>query len=349
MAQRSKSRPAAQAPAARSRGSPLSAGLARRYAFVVVSTRYVVVVGWLAAAALATHYLPSLSAAAGVGDLVPAHSAALRAEGRRDEAVQGADERAGRRRAGRPARASDSPYRSARPAARSRSTKAAAPRFTDWLAHCPWRTPQGRYRAPGIGRPRSSHSCTSGQAPRWRPRLRAARPTLAPAASGPRAHVAGVTGPIPARYRAGPDHRALPAVGRGGDGPGHLRDRRLALQVVRSAARDAVLRRDELPAGRARRGLGRRADGSDVPPDLEPVLVVLLLGVTTDYCVFFLSGMRTRLAEGTPRLPPPGSRPPSTRRSSWRQAWSWRRGPPRWWSRGSSCCARSGQDWRSRC
>jgi len=39
-----------------------------------------------------------------------------------------------------------------------------------------------------------------------------------------------------------------------------------------------------------------------LPPDLEPILVVLLLGVTTDYSVFFLAGMRARLAEGIPRL-----------------------------------------------
>jgi RND superfamily putative drug exporter len=39
-----------------------------------------------------------------------------------------------------------------------------------------------------------------------------------------------------------------------------------------------------------------------LPPDLEPILVVLLLGVTTDYSVFFLAGMRTRLAEGVPRV-----------------------------------------------
>ena len=39
-----------------------------------------------------------------------------------------------------------------------------------------------------------------------------------------------------------------------------------------------------------------------LPPDVEPVLVVLLLGVTTDYSVFFMSGMRNRLAEGLPRL-----------------------------------------------
>ena len=39
-----------------------------------------------------------------------------------------------------------------------------------------------------------------------------------------------------------------------------------------------------------------------LPPDVEPVLVVLLLGVTTDYSVFFMSGMRNRLAEGLPRI-----------------------------------------------
>jgi RND superfamily putative drug exporter len=43
--------------------------------------------------------------------------------------------------------------------------------------------------------------------------------------------------------------------------------------------------------------------GVSLPPDLEPVLVVLLLGVTTDYSVFFLDGMRGRLADGVPRVP----------------------------------------------
>jgi hypothetical protein len=34
--------------------------------------------------------------------------------------------------------------------------------------------------------------------------------------------------------------------------------------------------------------------GVPLPPDLDPVLVVLLLGVTTDYTVFFLDGMRAQ-------------------------------------------------------
>ncbi len=41
--------------------------------------------------------------------------------------------------------------------------------------------------------------------------------------------------------------------------------------------------------------------GATLPPDLDPVLVVLLLGVTTDYSVFFLDGMRRYYTEGVPR------------------------------------------------
>jgi putative drug exporter of the RND superfamily len=47
---------------------------------------------------------------------------------------------------------------------------------------------------------------------------------------------------------------------------------------------------------------GARRTGITLPQDADPVLVVLLLGVTTDYCVFFLAGMRSRLAEGASRL-----------------------------------------------
>jgi len=39
-----------------------------------------------------------------------------------------------------------------------------------------------------------------------------------------------------------------------------------------------------------------------IPRDAEPVLVVLLLGVVTDYAVFFLHGMREQLESGEPRL-----------------------------------------------
>ena len=42
--------------------------------------------------------------------------------------------------------------------------------------------------------------------------------------------------------------------------------------------------------------------GVTIPRDAEPVLVVLLLGVVTDYAVFFLHGMRERLDAGDERL-----------------------------------------------
>jgi putative drug exporter of the RND superfamily len=47
--------------------------------------------------------------------------------------------------------------------------------------------------------------------------------------------------------------------------------------------------------------LGERA-GLSVPQEVEPVMIVLLLGVVTDYSVFFLSGTRRRLAEGDRRV-----------------------------------------------
>ena len=42
--------------------------------------------------------------------------------------------------------------------------------------------------------------------------------------------------------------------------------------------------------------------GVTIPRDAEPVLVVLLLGVVTDYAIFFLHGMRERLDAGDERL-----------------------------------------------
>jgi RND superfamily putative drug exporter len=43
--------------------------------------------------------------------------------------------------------------------------------------------------------------------------------------------------------------------------------------------------------------------GARPPSEIEPVLVVLLLGLVTDYTVFFMSDARRRLAEGEARLP----------------------------------------------
>ena len=42
--------------------------------------------------------------------------------------------------------------------------------------------------------------------------------------------------------------------------------------------------------------------GVNIPPDLEPLMVALMVGVTTDYVVYFLSGLRGELVDGQPRL-----------------------------------------------
>ncbi|MGZ4625226.1 MAG: MMPL family transporter [Kineosporiaceae bacterium] len=48
--------------------------------------------------------------------------------------------------------------------------------------------------------------------------------------------------------------------------------------------------------------LARDRYGVDIPPDLEPLMVALMVGVTTDYVVYFLSGLRGELLDGHPRL-----------------------------------------------
>ena len=45
-------------------------------------------------------------------------------------------------------------------------------------------------------------------------------------------------------------------------------------------------------------GLASRLLGIQVPPDLRPLVVALLLGVVTDYCILFLSGLRYQLHMG---------------------------------------------------
>ena len=43
-------------------------------------------------------------------------------------------------------------------------------------------------------------------------------------------------------------------------------------------------------------------EGWNIPSDLEPLMVALMLGVVTDYVVYFLSGMRAELADGYGRV-----------------------------------------------
>jgi RND superfamily putative drug exporter len=49
-------------------------------------------------------------------------------------------------------------------------------------------------------------------------------------------------------------------------------------------------------------GLLSQRQGWHIPTDLEPLMVALTFGITTDYVAYFLSGMRAELAEGRGRL-----------------------------------------------
>ena len=87
-----------------------------------------------------------------------------------------------------------------------------------------------------------------------------------------------------------------------------------------------------------------------VQHEVEPIVVVLLLAVVTDYSVFFLSGMLGRLREGEPPAEGrAGTRPRKCCRSCSPPGCS---SPPGWRHSGSPAsgsCARSARRWRSSC
>ena len=272
----------------------------RSYAFAIVGMRYVVVLGWLAAVALAVLYLPSLSAGSGVGDLVPSGSAALRAEADATRlfrvpmsapvAVVQENPRglplAVQEKAGRSAISVD------RGSGRIPGLAGAPP-----IANTAGAFPGSRHKSTTVitflyFRPGTSMAAQTDGGEAYARRY----------AGSARDHFAGVTGPIPARYEQGQIiARYLPwveaatvlaifvIVG------WHFRSFGAPLATLVCAGTTYLLAVHFVAWAAGRMGV-------TIPPDLEPVLVVLLLGVTTDYCVFYLSGMRTRLADGMPRI-----------------------------------------------
>ncbi|MBO0775225.1 MAG: MMPL family transporter, partial [Actinobacteria bacterium] len=295
------SRPGADRAASVRRLRPAVGRLARAYAFTVVSLRYPILLGWLAAALLAVLFLPSLPTSGGVGDLIPKGSPAVRAE---YDAT---------RLFGAPLNApvavvQEDPHRLPL-AAQMRAARSAIA------------VDRGQARPiPGLAGALPVTN-TGGLLPGSRARSTTVitflyfRPGTSIVAqvngghayarryfSAPGDHLAGVTGSIPARYAQGQlIQRYLPWV----EGATLLA---IALIVglyfravgaplaTLACAATAYLLAVRVVAWAAHRM------GVAVPPDLEPVLAVLLLGVTTDYSVFFLSGMRTRLAAGEPRI-----------------------------------------------
>ena len=317
---------------------PVAGVLARSYAFVVVSLRYLIVGGWAAGVVLAIMFLPPLNAASsgGLSDLIPPGSAAAHAEADaarlfgfpidaavaivqrdphgmpaaiRDRAIRQAvavDRRLSGQSEGQLAAAAAALAKAGQPdAARilSGPVSPGPPGGIPGLA--------GAFALPnsaGLLRGTNEQSTTVITFLYFRPGTSFGAQTAGANAyvhwflNRPADHVAGVTGPVPAEYDQsqiiGKDILWVELftvlaialiVG--------LRFRSVGapLATLACAATAYVI------AIRAVVWLAGRM-GVTLPPDLDPVLVVLLLGVTTDYTVFFLDGMRARVAGGVPRV-----------------------------------------------
>jgi RND superfamily putative drug exporter len=315
--------------------------LARGYAFVVVGLRLLIVAGWAAAVAAAIVFLPPLNpTTGGLSELIPPGSPAAHAESDASRlfgfpldaavAIVQRDPR------GLPTAAQVRAVRQALAADRgvtgqlgqlSRASQAAG--VAEALARADGLSTAGLTGAAGSGPPggipglagafalpntagllvgTAEHSTTIITFLYFQPDTSFGQQTAGANEyahwylNQPADHVIGVTGPIPAEYAQSQiiqDHVFWVELGTvlaialilG------LRFRSAGAPLAALAcAGTAYVLAVRIVAWAAQRM------GIALPPDLDPVLVVLLLGVTTDYSVFFLDGMRARLAEGVPRV-----------------------------------------------
>jgi RND superfamily putative drug exporter len=275
--------------------------LSRAYAFAVVALRWPVIGGWITALILAVLFLPALSSSGGLSDLVPSGSAGAHAQADAtrlfgfplDPAVAVVQ----RNPHGMPSAVTERSVRAAVAVDRGQ-----AGRDLGLSAAVP--LPNTAGLLPGT----AEQSTTVVTFLTFRPGISLARQTEGGTAYAhrflgrPDDDVVGVTGVFPARYSQGliiTRYLGLVElftvlaialiVG--------VRFRSAGAPLVALACAGTAYELSvRIVAWAAQRA------GVSLPPDLEPVLVVLLLGVTTDYSVFFLAGMRGRLAAGEPRL-----------------------------------------------
>jgi len=94
--------------------------------------------------------------------------------------------------------------------------------------------------------------------------------------------------------------------------------------------------------------LGSGATGITVPGELEPLIVVLLLGVVADYGIFFLDSMRSALASEHDVRRAAIEATARTCRWSWLRSWWWLPGRPalRWRGSGSFAPWARASPWR---
>jgi len=284
--------------------------VAKAFAYLVVGLRFPLILGWAVAVAAAVLFLPPLpSSGDGLADLIPAGSAAAHADADATR-LFGYPLEAGVAIVQRDSR--DLPPSVVETTAHAAVGYDRSPGIPGLLAVVP--VPNGAGVPPavtaspvgaaGLLAGAKRHTSTIVTYLDFRPDA-----TLDQQVSDARAyaaryltHVVGVTGPVAAQYEQGQIiNRDLGwvelftvlaialIVG--------VRFRSVLAPVAALACAGAayVLATRIVAWGAQRTGIA-------VPQDADPVLIVLLLGVTTDYCVFFLAGMRSRLAEGAGRL-----------------------------------------------
>jgi RND superfamily putative drug exporter len=275
--------------------------VAARFARAVVALRHAIVALWVLAAIAATLLLPSFEEAqtGGLGDLAPNDADAIQAEIRSSELF-------GFPLLSRTLIVQRDPDGLSAAAQARIGTRAVAvnrhvlPGLEEIGGALPVTNVVG---APPFARERSTTGITYllfGPDVGRRARERLAEELVEQRVDRPGDALAGITGAIPARAEqreriqdALPLVEALTivivtlAVG--------LHFRALVAPLVNLAAIAIAY----LVSMRALATAGR-ATGVSVPSEVEPVIVVLLFGVLTDYAIFFLSRFRRRLGTGSP-------------------------------------------------
>src|SRR5512133_1863191 len=277
--------------------------LARGYAGVVVALRHVIPLAWIAAIVAATIALPSLgdAPAAPIDDLAAQGGSAAGAQAlatrtfgfplATDTAVVQRNPRGLSQEAQRRQVAAAQAVRDRRDPA-LRPIRAAIP-----LSNAVVRTPSGEHGTTAITYLLFNDDASVDD------RTAAANRYAHPTQGGARASVVGVTGAAPAREAQFHEiERALPLI--------EAASVVLIALIVALAFRSIGAPLVALAAAgvayaitmRVLPWLGERANVT-VPKEIEPVVVVLLLGLVTDYSIFFLSATRHRLRAGDERLP----------------------------------------------
>ena len=284
--------------------------MAKAFAYLVVGLRFPLILGWAVAVAAAVLFLPPLPSSGGLADLIPAGSAAAHADADATR-LFGYPLEAGVAIVQRDSRGL--PPSVVQTAAHAAVGYDRSPGIPGLLAVVP--VPNGAgVTAPGFtASPIGAAGLLAG-AQRHTSTIVTyldfrSDATLDQQVADARAyaarhltHVVGVTGPLAAQYEQGQIiNRDLGWV--------ELCTVLAIALIVGVRFRSVLAPVAALACAGAAYVLatrivawGAQRTGITVPQDADPVLIVLLLGVTTDYCVFFLAGMRSRLAEGASRL-----------------------------------------------